>query len=373
MVEVESVESEVERENRCLLPILRHPLFFSRAREMGRTPKATLARLSPAALKAKTKKSTCSGRHSLVRRALSTPKSRQRQDKARTGARSAVFQFWDLAAYLPTYLPTASTRASPATPVTPRSHRTRHFVLSPEKRGGVPKETRMIAAVGEYNKVLKSGEKPNVSAIARDHKVPPRTLHDRVHQKHKAANVAQEKNQLLTVEQEEVLIEWCQQRGFAGMPWTEADLSSMASTLHGEDPGRDWASRFRARHADRISGSRANALDPTRAQAFNEASATAHFKSWDDVRTRYEIPVENIYNMDEKGIQLGGGRKNSQRKYLFAKTDSEKYRAKSGDLELVTIVEATCADGTDAVPPSFVTKPGSVGSWWKRPPSEIGM
>ena len=41
------------------------------------------------------------------------------------------------------------------------------------------------------------------------------------------------------------------------------------------------------------------------------------------------IPPQHIWNMDEKGIQMGSGRKNSGKKYLFLKYKKHKYLIQS--------------------------------------------
>ena len=71
------------------------------------------------------------------------------------------------------------------------------------------------------------------------------------------------------------------------------------------------------------------------------------------------IPPENIYNQDEKGIQLGGGRKNLPLQYIFSSEDCERYATQSDLLVLVTLLEAISADGA-AVPPLFVLPKGQV-------------
>ena len=65
------------------------------------------------------------------------------------------------------------------------------------------------------------------------------------------------------------------------------------------------------------------------------------------------IPPENIYNEDEKGIQLGGGRKNLPLQYIFSKEDHDKYIVQLDSLILVMLLEAISVDGV-AVPPLFV-------------------
>jgi hypothetical protein len=57
--------------------------------------------------------------------------------------------------------------------------------------------------------------------------------------------------------------------------------------------------------------------------------------------------------MDEKGCQRGGGKKTSRRKYLYSRRQRAKYKHRSANLELITIIEAICADGTE-LKPGFV-------------------
>ena len=56
-------------------------------------------------------------------------------------------------------------------------------------------------------------------------------------------------------------------------------------------------------------------LKPT--QSFNCPVVTCHFQLLGDFLSLHNIPWENIYNMDEKGIQVGCGGKDNT-KYLYA-------------------------------------------------------
>ncbi|KAI0250716.1 hypothetical protein BJV78DRAFT_1319158, partial [Lactifluus subvellereus] len=58
-------------------------------------------------------------------------------------------------------------------------------------------------------------------------------------------------------------------------------------------------------------------LDPKRAQAFNKPTVSKHFDQLLQILQKHDIPVENIYNMDEKGCQRGGGRKGSGQKFFI--------------------------------------------------------
>jgi hypothetical protein len=64
----------------------------------------------------------------------------------------------------------------------------------------------------------------------------------------------------------------------------------------------------------------------------------------------YSIPPENIYNMDEKGIQLGLGKRVAA---LVDHDQKTAYQVEDGNRELVTIIETVCADRT-ALHPSVI-------------------
>ena len=65
--------------------------------------------------------------------------------------------------------------------------------------------------------------------------------------------------------------------------------------------------------------------------------------------------------MDEKGIQLGGGRKGDGQKYFYSREEQACYTLRTGDLELVTMIKSCCADGT-AFKPGFVFSGKSISS-----------
>ncbi|KAG2356848.1 hypothetical protein BDR07DRAFT_1299344 [Suillus spraguei] len=80
--------------------------------------------------------------------------------------------------------------------------------------------------------------------------------------------------------------------------------------LTGKDsgPGKNWIEDFLACHPELKLG-HPTGIDPKRMQMFNFATVNHHFKLLDDFLKSEGIPWENVYNMDEKGIQLEGGRK----------------------------------------------------------------
>ena len=67
--------------------------------------------------------------------------------------------------------------------------------------------------------------------------------------------------------------------------------------------------------------------------------------------------------MDEKGCQRGGGKKGCCRRYLYNWEQRARYKHHSGNLELITIIEAICADETD-LKPGFVFSGSSFSPEW---------
>ncbi|KIJ43243.1 hypothetical protein M422DRAFT_170191 [Sphaerobolus stellatus SS14] len=54
----------------------------------------------------------------------------------------------------------------------------------------------------------------------------------------------------------------------------------------------------------------------------------------------HQITPKNIYNIDEKRIQLGEGCNNSSTLYFFDREDKYQYILKLGSLVLITVIEA---------------------------------
>lgn len=142
-----------------------------------------------------------------------------------------------------------------------------------------------------------------------------------------------------------------------GLPMDYLEIRSYASALAGRIVGKNWVVRFLKKHPETVSG-KPSKLDPKRAKNFNKTTISDFFNKLESLHTEYgAIPPEHIWNMDEKGIQLGGGRDNTKRKYVFLRSHRNKYRISSDNLELVTVTECVNAAG-DSLPPAFVLSEG---------------
>jgi hypothetical protein len=131
--------------------------------------------------------------------------------------------------------------------------------------------------------------------------------------------------------------------------------------LSGTIPGKNWHRRFEQRHLE-LSSSKPSNLDPKRAQNFNSTNVAGYFDLLKSVYDSFPtLPPEHIWNMDEKGLQLGGGRKRTK-KYYHLKTlkKSKFYRVRSDNLELVTVIE--CTRKSSKIPASldFFCLPGGI-------------
>ena len=128
--------------------------------------------------------------------------------------------------------------------------------------------------------------------------------------------------------------------------------------MTGVVPGTNWIYRLQRRY-DELRTSRPSGLDPKRAQNFNPMNIGGYFKLLQDLFTTYpNLPPEHIWNMDEKGVQFGGGRKNAKKYFhLCSLKKSDFYRIRSDNLELMTVIECVSPSGL-AVPPTFILSDG---------------
>lgn len=225
-----------------------------------------------------------------------------------------------------------------------------------EKTPGPTYTERLKKAIAEVQKLGGRG----IRKAAKSFSVAKSTLSDRVNGVTKPSRSAHTSQQLLSTEYEDVLVDWCLFLEKTGHPLNKKTVVPLVTDLAGVKPGKNWLGK-------------ACRLDPKRAKAFNYPSVKKHFDLFKKTKDEYDIPWENIYNMDEKGIQLGGGRKNSGIKYILSQRGRKtKYRAASDNLELVTVVECVCADGT-SVPPGFVFQGKRLQKSWFKDTKDLGI
>jgi len=92
------------------------------------------------------------------------------------------------------------------------------------------------------------------------------------------------------------------------MPLTTSTLRDFASDICQAPVGTSWAKRFIARHPE-LKIRWTTGLEKCRAQSLNRTVVNEFFELIRDLIEMHNISPENIYNMDEKGVQLGIGKR----------------------------------------------------------------
>ena len=117
-----------------------------------------------------------------------------------------------------------------------------------------------------------------------DVQIPAATLSDRAggcHCSQKDACVAQ---QLLTPEQEQILVDWAKQRGEMGKPFSYKDLCAEATAISGKTIGQKWPYRFIACHQE-VQSVKPSKMDPKHAKNFNKTIINDYFNKLEALHT----------------------------------------------------------------------------------------
>lgn len=210
--------------------------------------------------------------------------------------------------------------------------------------------------------ILNSHTRVSIRTAAKLFHVPRSTLGDRISRRHVPPKEAHGDQQLLPPLAEQSLLQWCDSLAQMGHPLSRRTIVPYVRTLTGNTPGKHWLERFLNRH-DSLKMGRPSRLDPERARSFNRPTVMRHFELLKKKIDENEIPWENVYNMDEKGVQLGGGRKNDGRKYIISRRRRRQVRTASDNLELVTVIECVSANGK-CIDPGFIFKGKRLNKVW---------
>ncbi|KAH8927024.1 DDE-domain-containing protein, partial [Atractiella rhizophila] len=155
---------------------------------------------------------------------------------------------------------------------------------------------------------------------------------------------------LLTEGEEEGLVDWLRWVGDSGLPLSKRGLYLVVKKIVGTRPGHGWYYCFMKRNGKTIKSFIANPLDLKRAEAFNRRNVQSYYDLLEKKIEEYGLLAEDITNMDEKGLQLGGGRKMGMRRVIGPAERQAIYRAKSDKLELITLIECISASGQSLNP-----------------------
>lgn len=228
-----------------------------------------------------------------------------------------------------------------------------HIQVDPLDIEGKSVEERIQLAL---DAVAVNGFKPNgrpwlsLREAAQTYQVSKTTLTARFNGR-QCRKEAHKHEMTLSFGEEAALVEWMKEMGRRGIPLHASSVAQHASSISGKKIGEHWVQRFRVRHPD-LKAKWTTGLEKCRAQSLNKAAVNDYYRTLHDLIEEYSIPEENIYNMDEKGIQLGIGAR------VLALVDRDQkivQHVEDGNRELVTIIECIAADGT-AIRPNVVFK-----------------
>lgn len=164
-------------------------------------------------------------------------------------------------------------------------------------------------------------------------------------------SLAHVKQQKVPAPQEAVLKGWLKALGYRSIPWTREIVREKAEAVCGRPIAMNWVYRFVKRHPD-IKTHWTVGLESCRAKALNRPTVNSFFELLAEIIKKYEIKPVNLYNMDEKGVQMGvGGRARA----LVDRNQKTVYMKVDGNRELATLMECICADGS-ALDPLAILK-----------------
>ena len=156
------------------------------------------------------------------------------------------------------------------------------------------------------------------------------------------------------------------------LPPSRLMIQRFASGLAGKDVSESWVTRFLHRHDDHLISRWNNGLSKQRVKADSAAKYNLYFKLLHQKIEEYNVSPTHIFNMDEKGFQLGrvGRTKRIFSKALY-KQKGVRQALEDGSSQWITVVACICADGKPLSPTLiFQGANGAIQSSWVEAISE---
>ncbi|KAG8856248.1 hypothetical protein FRB96_006560 [Tulasnella sp. 330] len=133
--------------------------------------------------------------------------------------------------------------------------------------------------------------------------------------------------------------------------------------------GRAWVYRFFKRHPE-LGTYRATGLDQPRLNGLNPTSANQYWDTVEELYTLHQSPPENIFGMDEVGINQGI----SPRQIVIAgKGKRVQHQAKNAEKENITVLETICADRTTLKPTVIFKGTYIMAKWGEDNPNDASI
>jgi hypothetical protein len=133
----------------------------------------------------------------------------------------------------------------------------------------------------------------------------------------------------------------------------------------GKSVGNNWTSRFIARYE--LSTGRSRPKDFARLTSLTFAMIDALFDAFLAMVERYDITWCDIFNMDEKGFQMG---QIGKQLMVFDKRNGPPSSASTGTTNWVSVIECVDAEG-GSIPPFIIHMGKEVRDHWLLPNSDL--
>ena len=216
------------------------------------------------------------------------------------------------------------------------------------------REMQILAAL----KALSNDPKLSLRRTARMYDVPRSTLNDWHLGKTKERSKAHPADQLLSTEEEEVLVGWKEDWDDRGLPPRRRHVLGMVASIlhdHGSSNqiGKRWLDWFLQRHPESDSKV-GKTIDKQRALATNQAGFEKHLNRFQQTKSRYKVQDGDTWNTDEKGFAIGlslGGT------VICWASWRNPHFIQDGNRSWVTVVESISAAGAPL--PPFVIYPAA--------------
>ena len=126
--------------------------------------------------------------------------------------------------------------------------------------------------------------------------------------------------------------------------------------------GKHYITRFVARHANTLKSRRPRAMDIKRLSALDPAIIERFFAEFERLRSEYSVDIEDTYNMDETGFQIG---QITSDHVIYDPSMGLPIAPKTGNTQWTTVIE--CVNVDRAVKPYIIhTGKAPEDHWFPR-------
>ena len=233
------------------------------------------------------------------------------------------------------------------------------------------KETRVEDAIARAIRAYKTGQHPTIQRAAESQGIAYSTLHGRLNLGRQSRRKAHELDQSLGTAEEKAVVKRIEEMDRRGFPLRVDMVRHMGvrilqqreklANAHDVILGKHWITRFLDRHPH-LASKFSTQVKKQRIVSSNPKILRGAFEILGPLIRQFNILPQNVYNMDEKGLQMG---KSARVKVICVRGRRSPPLQTDGDRELVTAIETIAADGT-VLPPMLIYKGKAQYTQWHQ-------